>query len=320
MFYLLIPLLLLSSTTFDSVGTLSWVENGIYTFSSLDETTIEFTNTHSQVQETLSSVSYEKSTYQRQYKITEIFPRNLTYRYLYSDGNDLYDIDNEYERTYAAEDFALDIVDALYIDFTWDEVRNETVFYFAYFTMHYFYYFVEPDWQTVNKGYKEIFNESRILEVVYYETEPYEFEEEVITVGDFFNNHVNSFSLMGKPTLNEGLAELNSNTTSFTFEMDLSGYLNYRDYNYSTGEWQYTPYRKAIYSIEAIYESGGILSSIKEDLEREVFYSDGLLYKYQSHYEMTSGLKDYRASLNLLYCLLGVLVLVPKVLKNKKKK
>lgn len=313
-FYLLTPLLLLSSITVDSVGTLSWVENGIYTFSTLAEFTAENTNNHSQVQEDLTYVYHQRITNQRQFKITEIFPINLTYRYLYCDGDGLYDVDNEYERTYAAEDFALDLEDALDGNFFWDEEKSELICYSAGFGF-YTYYFIEPDWQTVNKGYKEAFNESRILDIVYHEM-----EEEEVTVGDFFKNYVNSFSLMGKTTLNEGLAELNSNTTRFTFEMDLSGYLNYDYYNSTIGGFQYTPYHKAIYSIEVIYESGGILSSLKQDMAREVFYADGLYYKHQSHTEVIYGLEEYRTSLNLLYCLLGVLVLVPKVLKNKKKK
>lgn len=311
-FYVLLPLLLLCSISVDAVGTLSWVENGEYIFSSLVESTIERTNTHSQVQEELTELYHEKIIGQIQYKIIEIDSIYLSYRYQYCDGDRIYNPENEYERSYAAENYASSVDNDLRAYFTFLEEKNQTVCYYVGYNPT-FYPFIEPDWQTINEGYKRNFNDSRILDFVYHDM-----EDEMITVGDLFNDYTQSFSLMGKSTLNEGLAELNSNTTRLTLEMDLSGYQHYSYYNVSSGKTQYVPYRKALFSVEIKYEPGGILSSMKITSELEVFYGDGFLYSSQSHYEIIYGSKNFRTSLNLLYCLFGMLVLVPIVLKKRK--
>ncbi|MHA2225720.1 MAG: Heimdall-CTERM domain-containing surface protein [Candidatus Hodarchaeales archaeon] len=133
--------------------------------------------------------------------------------------------------------------------------------------------FVDPDWLALKDKFVEFFDLSRVI----YPTWGGSWR---ITMEDFLGN-LTKYSIMGKNTIAAGLAEITSDTRSYSFEFDLAPI--FRFYNSKTGFYDILA-NNYNYSIELRYTAGGLLEYYMYSTKYNIVNSEGTTnheYKYE---------------------------------------
>ncbi|NHK32495.1 MAG: hypothetical protein FK730_14170 [Asgard group archaeon] len=232
----------------------SWNPGDVFTFTYSDLTIITDTDLEYNVQNKLELLDQETGTL----NVTEL--NLLSERYWaiwtgkFGEGPIIgYDFAvADYISTY------LDLSSFLIVDYEWDYGTNSTIFVDFDINID-AWLLIEPNWADLNTAFVDMFNESEVIETV---ADPYQPIIYNITLGDFLND--TSYTFMGKSTLADAKAQMESSTTAWSFTFDLSNVIYSGVFNGTLGYDEYYPYQTAVITYEMSYSKGGVLEKALE--------------------------------------------------------
>lgn len=176
------------------------------------------------------------------------------------------------DRDYGASVFVNDeitLADFFDVNYAWDYVNNVTVCndFSAQIDAD---FIIEPDWVVINKGFRDMFNVSELMDTL---ADPYEPITYNYTLGDVLDSF--SMKIMGRNKLSTAIDQFTDTKRKWTFEFDLGGYIQTDQWN-GTHNVYYT-YDEYLISIEFEYTQAGVLD------------------RYEVHYKDKITIDDYTA-------------------------
>ena len=235
-------------------------------------------------------------------------------------NSDYDSIGGETGYTFDADDFVesnLDTTDFFDIDYDWDETANKTVLNDVDFNIFsiYNWLLIDPDWITLNNGFKDSLNRSVILDTL---PDPYEPIIYNFTLGYFFDN-LTSFKIMGKSDFNKSLEQF-TDKMKWTFEFDLSNVIGEDFYNSTSDLWYYVPYDMYVVTLVLEYDSGGILQHYQYKTEWKLTIDDIIEEEINIDEWAIGGMNAVSASIPLYSIISGIFILSVSALVIKRRR
>ncbi len=138
---------------------------------------------------------------------------------------------------------------------------------YPYYDSPYFAYLIDPDWAAVKEAYLQMWNESRVVTFDIHSSKK-------VTFDDLLGN-ATSYKLMGKDNLADAKKELRDDTHEWSYEVDLSNYLEYRYYSEEDATTKYVKFNKYIIRWVVAFTSGGLLDHFEYNGEFGAKLKDG---------------------------------------------
>ena len=292
-----------------SASDLSWNAGDIIVWGHYDDVSIIVKDLNADT--TLEEIV--QGGYDFQYNITAYDSVSKQYDYIYSDPSGTY---SPSTRSFDWEDFAdadltSDNGDFINVNYIYDENTNHTILTTFTLSVNFLNYrLIESNWNGLNIRFAEVFNESYLLDTV---NDPWSSTVYNFTWGTFLDNI--DYKIMGRSKLKYALNQFKADTSKWTFEFDLSGYLYH-----SIGGGEYAAYDSFIVKLEVDYSDGGVLEKFVKDTSYTKIDDDIQTdYLYHSK-EALGGLKKAMLSLPIIASLIGLLTISTFILIRKRKK
>jgi hypothetical protein len=212
-------------------------------------------------------------------------------------------------------DYLSDITDIIDFEYEWDYGTNTTKltsFDFGYDT----YVFLEADWFSFNEAFREVLNESTIIDTV---ADPYDPIIHNITLGDFLDS-LPAYSLNGKQNFADGVAQFTDTNTVFSWYVDLSSVYYVDEYNATLG---YDVYYPTDFTMEFAfqYTKGGILKRYEFTYTASVTQNDQELREASEEIIAYGGLKKISSNFAYLAFIPAMFtaVFIARLIKKGKK-
>jgi len=257
--------------------------------------------------------------YQMNYNITNIDfeTKRLDFSYYNTYGGQFFIYNYDFDMDYYSNYFT-SLDDFIYIDYIWDS-NNETII-LRNFAINYYYQpqlFIEPNWTIFNQVWKNIFNESTVVDVVY---NPNSENNDVINL-KYFSESITSFTFNNKKSLDSGINQLTSSNTELSLHFDLSNVIHESYYDFELARTVYVPIEEYIIDYQFRYSDGGLLEfySYREEISSTLddeFYKE--IFEFARAY---GGLKslDNPTFIIIPSFLLSVLIMKFSLKKKKEK-
>ena len=207
----------------------------------------------------------------------EIHEVNTTMNYLNVSSYSTYRHDIYYSTyTYnGTQSFFDGFARLLYVDYTTNYGQNIIRGIYTYSSLIYLYL----NMTAIKKGFQNAFNTSRV--VYYYNSTSNE------TLGSLLAS-ADSYKFMDQSTIADGLAKIDQNTRTFSFEITFSNKIHY----YSTDEQGHSSYNKTYskysFHISLTYDNTGVLKNSDYGITTELT-NNGNVETGESSYKINQG-------------------------------
>lgn len=254
----------------------------------------------------------DQDGYDFQYNITAYDAIAKDYNYIYTDSSGPSSQSRSFDwENFANADLTSDNGDFLTVNYIYDTFTNNTVLRDFSLDVNYLNWrLIEPNWVGLNQAYKEIFNETYLLDTVADAWDPIIYN---FTWGYFLDSI--DFKIMSRSNLKYALNQFKDSTNKWTFEFDLSGVLHH-----SIGGGEVAPYESYIVTILVEYSDGGVLEKyVKETSYTRIIDDDQTDYLHHRK-EALGGLKKAMAPIPIISSVIGLLAISGFILIKRRKK
>ena len=239
------------------------------------------------------------------HKIVEV---NTSMNYLNVSYYSTYDHKQYYSKYYynGTQDFYDSFGDIVTPDYTTNYGKIVLIDIYSYSTLAYVYL----NMTAIKKGFQNYFNTTNIL---YQYNSTYN-----ATMGSLLAS-ADSYKFMGQSTIVDGLAQINENTRTFSFEITFSNKMHFYSYDQSSNKGDYNKtYTKFTYHITATYDDNGVIKNTEYGYTAELSMN-GFTETSDNTYKVNRGSSSSSAPGFEFIPLLTSLLAITVILRKSKK-